>query len=399
MNVDALAGASAVDSPAAVNSWLIRLSLGIFCCYLTIGIPLPVIPLYVHQQLGFGNFLVGLAVGIQFVATVLTRRHAGVTSDHQGPRLAMLRGLMICSFAGATYIIAALLPVSPGAKLVILFAGRLLLGTGESLLMTGGLTWGIALTGPSRAGRVMAWTGMALYAALAVGSPCGLALQSWGGFLAVSAVVTLLPLVALAIVFPVPAVVALAAPRTPFRDVVLKILRPGTGLFLQGVGFAGISAFITLYFAYHNWPRAGLALTIFGTAFVLVRAIFSGLPDRLGGFRVAWVCLTVELCGQLLLWRADSSAMALAGAGITGLGCSLVFPSLGVEAVKRVPAQSRGTALGAFAAFQDLSYAVTGPVAGVIATKFGYPSIFLFGAGAALLGVLIALPQRVNLRS
>ena len=69
----------------------------------------------------------------------------------------------------------------------------------------------------------------------------------------------------------------------------------------------------------------------------------------------------------------------------------MVFPSFGVEVVKRVAPQSRGTALGGFAAFQDVAYGVTGPLAGGIAGAFGYPWVFALGAVAAFCGLLIAL--------
>lgn len=127
---------------------------------------------------------------------------------------------------------------------------------------------------------------------------------------------------------------------------------------------------------------------------MLVRALFGHLPDRVGGFPVAIGSLAVETIGQLLIWNAGSPAMALLGALLTGLGCSMIFPSMGREVVHLVDPHLRGAALGGFAAFQDLAYGLTGPTAGVLADRAGISSVFLIGAAGAALGLLIALQLR-----
>jgi predicted MFS family arabinose efflux permease len=102
----------------------------------------------------------------------------------------------------------------------------------------------------------------------------------------------------------------------------------------------------------------------------------------------------VESVGLFLLWQAHTPWMAIVGSFLGGFGFSLVFPSIGVEAVKRVTEQNRGTALGVYTAFSDVSFFLTGPLAGAVIGMYGYASVFLF----AMICVLVALGIVIVLR-
>jgi len=387
-----------VGLPEATPIHLSRPAPGIiaalFCGYLAVGLPLPVMPMFVHENLGFGDLIVGLVIGIQFLATVLTRGYAGRLTDHHGGKRSALQGAAVCALGGLLYLVAAKPGLSPTISLAIIVVGRLAAGFGESQFVTGCVSWSIASVGPHRAGLSMSWTGIAMFAALAIGAPVGMALYQTFGLEAAMVACIGAPLIAAVIAFCEVSYTSPAGRRLPFLSVIGQIWREGLGLMLQGVGLAGLTAFASLYFAARNWGHAGLVMTAFGIGFIFVRAVLGSLPDRISGYRVALWSLLVEAIGQAMLWGAPHEIVALAGALVTGLGCALVFPALGVEALKRVLPANRGSAMGAFVAFLDIAYGLSGPAAGVIAGQLGYAAVYLFGTVCALLGAALLVTVR-----
>ena len=363
----------------------------LFCGYLAVGLPLPVLPLFIHDKLGFSTLVVGLVIGVQFLATVLTRGYAGRATDSHGGKRSALQGAVVCALAGLLYLIAAEPRLPPAASLAIVVIARLAAGFGEGQLVTGCVSWSIASVGPQRAGMSMSWTGIAMFAALAIGAPVGMALyQAFGLEVAMSACIVA-PMIAVLIAQRATSYDSPGGQRLPFYLVVGQIWREGLGLMLQGVGLSGLTAFASLYFAAQAWGHAGLVMTAFGIGFIFVRAVLGNLPDKIGGYRVALWSLIVEALGQVTVWGAPHEIIALAGALVTGLGCALVYPALGVEALKRVVPANRGSAMGAFSAFLDIAYGLAGPAAGLIAGRFGYAAVYLLGGACALLGAALVV--------
>lgn len=386
------AAATAAHAPPATNVLvkLLPIVLAVFVGFLGLGLPLPVLPLHVSHGLGMSTVMVGAVIGSQFVAALFSRAWAGNLADTRGAKRAVVMGFLAATGSGVAYLASLAFLASPATSVGVLLVGRLLLGCAESLVVTGALSWGVALVGPQNAGKVMAWVGIAMFGAYAIGAPLGIAIEATHGFAGISVAAAALPLLALAFVLNVRAAAPTATRRTPFYKVLGAVWGAGLGLALCSVGFGVITAFIALLFAARHWGDASLAFTAFGLAFIAARVFFGHLPDQLGGARVALVCVLIEAVGQLVIWGAHTPAMAYAGAALTGFGYSLAFPGFGVEAVRRAPPQNRGAAMGAYVAFLDIALGLTGPLLGAAAGAWGIESVYLAGAVIVGLSVLVA---------
>ena len=333
-----------------------------FASYLTIGLPLAVLPGYVHDVMGFSAFWAGLVISLQYFATLLSRPHAGRYADLLGPKKIVVFGLCGCFLSGLGYLTAGLTASLPVISLLLLCLGRVILGIGQSFAGTGSTLWGVGVVG---------------------------SLHIWGGWQALAFIFMGVALVAILLAIPRPTVKASKGKPLPFRAVLGSVWLYGMALALASAGFGVIATFITLFYDAKGWDGAAFALTLFSCAFVGTRLLFPNGINRIGGLNVAMICFSVEIIGLLLVGVATMPWMAKIGVLLAGAGFSLVFPALGVVAVKAVPQQNQGAALATYTVFMDLSLGVTGPLAGLVMSWAGVPVIYLAAAGLVAIALLL----------
>jgi MFS family permease len=349
-----------------------------FSGLLAVGAVLPVLPRYVHGPLDGGNIAVGIVVGSYAVTGLLLRPISGRFADRRGRKPTVLFGSLLVAVSGFLY----LLPLGIGGLIV----ARLVLGAGEGTVFTAGSAWIVDLAPPERRGRVIGLYGLAVWGALSIGPLIGEVLLQVSGYTLVWLFAGAVPLLGAAIAARLP------DPYRPDDHVVhekqpliaREAVSPGAALALASVGYAAVAAFVVLHLDDRGVGHGATAFGAFATMVVLTRLVAGDLPDRIGPARVAIAAALVEAIGLATIGLAQSLAVAIAGSLAMGAAFSLLYPSLSLIVVGRVPENRRGAALGTFTAFFDAGVGLGAPLAGVAVVLSDYEGAFLLSSAIAL---------------
>lgn len=373
-----------------LNKKILSVVIFTFFAYLSVGLPLAILPQLVSQQLQYSSFIAGGIISVQYLATLLTRPKAGQLADMLGARKVVLIGLGCCGMSGIFSIIAVFcIDKQPALSLILFALGRLCLGAGESFASTGSTLWGMNLVDRTETSRVISWNGVATYSAMAFGAPLGVYLNGHFSTYAFAVTTLVLAVIGFLLAYRKPTIRVKVDTKIAFLKVASKVWVFGAALALGTVGFGVISTFITLYFNERGWPNAAYALSVFSIGFVFIRLILGKMIPKFGGIKVSLFSFVVEAIGLFFIWGSTHIGMAYIGAFLVGAGFSLVFPALGVEAVKQVETKNRGSALGVYNAFLDIALMFIGPFAGLLIPLIGMQDLYGVAGVITVLAVIL----------
>lgn len=361
---------------------LIGIFGGLFTGYVGLTAVIPVLPSFVTQRYGATGFAVGLAVMATALTALLVRPVAGHFADRYGHRRVMQVGALIVAVGGLLYFLPLSLPALVGV--------RLLLGVGEAALFTAGAVWTVSLAPHNRRGQLIGLYGVSMWGGISVGTFLGAALLGFG-FDAVWGFSVAAALIGLALITSVPAPATAGQPAGGSGLLLRPALLPGTALALAAAGYAGLAAFVVLHLQARGISSGVAVLSGFSAVYAGTRLFIGHLPDRYGPRRVAIWCGVGEAAGLLIIALAPNLPLAVLGGVVMGVGFSLLHPSLALMVMNLTDRSKQGAALGAYTSFWDLGLAVWGPLIGLVATGFGYPAVFVVGAGCAAAAVVVSL--------
>jgi MFS family permease len=187
-------------------------------------------------------------------------------------------------------------------------------------------------------------------------------------------------------------------PEPPGKLLHRAALAPGTVLFLGLIGLAGFTAFVPLYARELDLGGADVLFLLYGGLILCVRILGARLPDVLGGRLAATIALSCGAAGLTLMAGWGSVAGLVAGTAVFAAGMSLLYPALMLLALTAVPDHERGSVVGTFSSFFDLSQGLGALILGGVAAVSGYRGAFAGGAIAAAAGVVL-LQLGIGLKS
>ena len=378
------------NSSKLITRPFVSVTFTAFVFFFYIGIVLVTVPRFIEDELGAGEFGVGLTVATFAAAAIVVRPFLGRLIERFGRRAIMMTGALVAAASGA------LLGLSTTLWHVLVL--RSFMGLGEAAVFVGAATLIADLAPPHRRAEAASYFSVAVYGGIGLGPTIGEWILADDRYALTFVVASGFSALAAITVLGVPRRVDRSSTPVPSGTKPPLLHRaafwPGVVLASGIAAFSVFAAFIPEYARTVGLAGSAGLFLVYSAVSLVLRLVGARLPERLGEHRMVTIALG-SLAGGLALISLVVEPWALwVGAGVIGVGMAFLYPSLMANVVNRVDDGERASALGTFTMFFELGSVVGGVVLGAVGEIFDKRAGFFGGAVIAVIG-LVALWQTV----
>ena len=358
-----------------------------FCFFMGVGMTLPILPVFVHQELGGSDVEIGLVVAVQAVSAILVRPWITPRINKYGAVPVILSGASL----GALSI--ALMPLSPNVAALIVL--RLVLGGAQAAMMVAMLSSVMAWVSEFRRAEAASVFSIAPYIGLAIGPVIGQLLYNAAGYEVAFATAGVIMFLGALPVFTLRKSDIRIEDQSLLQGenkppaFYLPAIMPGLVLALGIVGMVGMNAFLPLYAPTLGYYSVQWLFFFYSAIVLSVRLFGRRFPDRVGP-RVTGISATVSIVVGLTIMAITPGWMGLYLAMVPlAVGIALQYPGLMALVLSNVDDRTRPAAISTFTMFFDIAQGVGGLVVGLAAAFGGYRAVFGAGAVCSLIGLAV----------
>jgi MFS family permease len=364
------------------------------------------LPLYV-VEMGYSKTVAGLTTTVYMLVAVVFRPVVGKLVDTKGRYMSVIIGATVFLFASGFFSLA--MPVG------VFLGMRGLQGLGFCFIGTALMTMATDIIPRNRMSEGIGYLGLTGTLARAFFPWVALALKDAYGYRVTYMVIfgiAFLDLIAASTlrwarghadeggaaastgILATPAdASSLPAPNKVKRPLWERLvdreaLRPSVVMLVVMFSTSCLQTFVVVYAIARGIKNPGMFFVASSVAVAAARLCVGRLSQRFGSVAVLAPGLVLTSVSMLIMFWLDNTLILVLSGVLSGLGMGMVQPELNSLAVLLAREERRGLANSTFFMAMDLGGAAGAVVLGAMADYAGLGSIFLTGAGLALVGFL-----------
>lgn len=359
----------------------------------------PGLPLFIKDELGGSEFMVGVVLGVFALASMGIRPFMGYWADRLNMVLMLTVGSFFLGLTGFLYLIPALW---------IVFLATFLRGLAWAGLNTGGLGFLAQVAPPGRRGEAASYYTLFQRVAGAFAPAIALWLiDTPGGFNSVFLLAGFAGIGASAIAWSIPnkrgnvtgeaPVPKPPAPRRPLSLLYERSVTLPTGLQILAVTAGpAVTSFIPLYADEIGVEHIGLYFIVSGATSIILRVFLGRLIDIAGRGPSIMLGMVFTMLGLALLPLYESLGPILIAGVCYSVGESLTTPGTTALAIDRADPIRPGAAMATFSLAYPIAQFIGAPLSGALVEFVGYKGMYLSLMAIPAIGLAVTF---VNLTS